>query len=950
MRPQQPLVLAACLAAAVSGWAHAVDRLWVGPSGNLFFDPSSWSPAGMPMAGDQAFFDLSNASTTDVSFAGVSPVNVRLLVREGLVHFDMFAGTTYTLTASTGSGVLVGYVANEAATLSMDDGAVSCVRGSIATALNSTGTVNVVFGSEWNCSDVLTVGSQGDATLNVTSSSSLASNGAVIGEFAGGDGSVLVQASTWDNSGSLVIGKNGHGQTSFNISSAIANTDCIIAENAGSTGSAEASFGCEWANFGTLTIGGSGDGSLIVNTTGVVTSEGSVIGANAGSNGEAIVTNIGSLWLCDGDLSVGLDGAGELTISDGASVDASGNAFLGRNPSGAGTMVVSGLTDACTIGGDLSVGQLGVGDLAIQSGGDVNCDAAIIGDGLGSSGTLLVANPASRLDCSENVMVGFNGAGSMTIANGGLVTSALIADVAQGAASTGDVLVTGPGSQWFSGGAIRLGLNGGYATLTVADGGLVDPTFGLLVHDHGTVMGDGTIDATLLNNVSGVVRPGLSAGTLTVDGGFMQGTDGHLRLEIAGTGAGQHDLLAVTGSATLDGTLDLSLLDGYMPVGGEQIQILTAASIAGTFARINPPVNTLPHLVWSVAYSGTSARVLVTTRELDLLVGNNDGNSVVRYDDGSGDFIDAFIPSGSGGLADPEQIAIGPDGFIYAANLGPDNVLRFDAVTGAFVSEFVAPGSGGLVDPAGMAFGPDGHLYVGAHNLGTIHRYDGTTGAFIDLFATAPGIGHLHHLTFGPDGHLYVSVYDDAPGTSAVWRYDGETGEFMDVFSSGGGLENPAGLAFGPDGNLYVAGGFSWNVVRYDGVSGVLIDEFVPVGGGGLSVPWGLAFGPDGNLYVGSAATNNVLRYDRTTGAYIDTFIDSGCGLLNPSAIMFMPTAPQSLGDIDGDGAIDINDLLAVISAWGACPAPPRPCPADLDCDSAVSINDLLIVISNWGP
>jgi len=54
-------------------------------------------------------------------------------------------------------------------------------------------------------------------------------------------------------------------------------------------------------------------------------------------------------------------------------------------------------------------------------------------------------------------------------------------------------------------------------------------------------------------------------------------------------------------------------------------------------------------------------------------------------------------------------------------------------------------------------------------------------------------------------------------------------------------------------------------------------------------------------------------------------------------------------GDVNGDGSVNINDLLAVVNAWGPCSAFPAPCPADLDHDGAVSINDLLLVVQNWG-
>jgi hypothetical protein len=51
---------------------------------------------------------------------------------------------------------------------------------------------------------------------------------------------------------------------------------------------------------------------------------------------------------------------------------------------------------------------------------------------------------------------------------------------------------------------------------------------------------------------------------------------------------------------------------------------------------------------------------------------------------------------------------------------------------------------------------------------------------------------------------------------------------------------------------------------------------------------------------------------------------------------------------------VDVDDLLAVISQWGPCPAPPAPCPANVvntgTSANRVDVDDLLAVISGWGP
>ena len=49
--------------------------------------------------------------------------------------------------------------------------------------------------------------------------------------------------------------------------------------------------------------------------------------------------------------------------------------------------------------------------------------------------------------------------------------------------------------------------------------------------------------------------------------------------------------------------------------------------------------------------------------------------------------------------------------------------------------------------------------------------------------------------------------------------------------------------------------------------------------------------------------------------------------------------------DVDGSGAIDVADLLAVIDQWGSADSP-----ADINEDGIVNVTDLLEIVGNWGP
>ncbi|MAV54791.1 MAG: hypothetical protein CMJ28_02410 [Phycisphaerae bacterium] len=75
----------------------------------------------------------------------------------------------------------------------------------------------------------------------------------------------------------------------------------------------------------------------------------------------------------------------------------------------------------------------------------------------------------------------------------------------------------------------------------------------------------------------------------------------------------------------------------------------------------------------------------------------------------------------------------------------------------------------------------------------------------------------------------------------------------------------------------------------------------------------------------------------------LDFFKDTA--VANPTALADVPDVPEACtGDIDGNGVVDFEDLLSLLSAWESGNSD-----ADLDGSGTVEFNDLLILLSAYG-
>lgn len=58
--------------------------------------------------------------------------------------------------------------------------------------------------------------------------------------------------------------------------------------------------------------------------------------------------------------------------------------------------------------------------------------------------------------------------------------------------------------------------------------------------------------------------------------------------------------------------------------------------------------------------------------------------------------------------------------------------------------------------------------------------------------------------------------------------------------------------------------------------------------------------------------------------------------------------ADEIVGDLNGDGVVDVEDVFILLGNWGDCPDA-GDCPADLNGDNTVDADDLFILLGNWG-
>ena len=283
-------------------------------------------------------------------------------------------------------------------------------------------------GSKWTNNGALTIGSLGEGSLDITNGGTVLSASGNLGAQVlnsyglRGNGIVNVDGknSTWTITDILDVGLDGDATLNITNGGNVSNTDSHIARYNGSTGAVTVDGKDSiWTNSGTMTVGDLGNGSLTVTNGGTVSNDNGVIGKWHNSNSTVDVNGKDSTWTNTSYLMVGEMGTGTLNVTNGGAASNT-TAYLGYDYDGVGKVTVDGYGSTWT-SDSLYVGVYGSGEMAVTDGGKVSSSSGVIAYDPNSTGKVTVEGAGSAWSNDGNLFVGYTGAGELHIKKSGIV-------------------------------------------------------------------------------------------------------------------------------------------------------------------------------------------------------------------------------------------------------------------------------------------------------------------------------------------------------------------------------------------------------------------------------------------------------------------------------------------------------------------------------------------------
>lgn len=115
-------------------------------------------------------------------------------------------------------------------------------------------------------------------------------------------------------------------------------------------------------------------------------------------------------------------------------------------------------------------------------------------------------------------------------------------------------------------------------------------------------------------------------------------------------------------------------------------------------------------------------------------------------------------------------------------------------------------------------------------------------------------------------------------------------------------------------------------------------------GGYGAETPNAEPILPPGTTFRDVLAGVDAMAFTTLQPGFVFGFTDFTVRLDNIRVTRTVAAVP---GDVNGDGAVNAQDIAVVLSSWGPCP-PKGACAADVDGDGDVDAADVAAVLSGW--
>lgn len=540
---------------------------WTNASGGDWFTATNWSTNTIPTANDDVSIGSNAGYIVDVASSGAV---AKTLTVSGTLRVSGGDLTVSNWLRASGDVELSGGTINSSTEFSINKGGEFVWSGGsfVGTPTANTGTVEITAGA--------------------TASGTIAIRSATTFRGQVNDGQTLDLSGTASNSlriftpvtnyGEIRLAPSGTGYQRIEINSAGELTNASTGEIVAASGGSGARYlDGTFVNQGTVTV-----------------DAGTTLKVRKLTTGDEVTLESGSVSVGTGGL-VSVENT-QLHVEGGT---VSGEVALLNTKVDSATSVSSPVSLLIRDTGNILLNNLSpLVELVVQGNASSSAYITVTSAGVTNAGTITLESAGT----SRNAVINVGGGASLTNSTTGVI------NVVLGAGGTRQI-----SGSFTNDGTLNLEHNLTIAQKYTSNSGTIDlgghtltiSGTSLTNESGGSIIGPGTITGAVINNGT-ISIGGASPGTLTISGAFTQGSGGTLALRVVS--GSSFDVLAVTGKATLAGTLAIERVDGYVPAVDEDIAVITYGSYVGSFGSVTG-LDEGGTPVYGVLYNGTNFKL-----------------------------------------------------------------------------------------------------------------------------------------------------------------------------------------------------------------------------------------------------------------------------------------------------------------------------------------------------